>query len=36
MIDLGRWMDEEIGVPHEGGNSDEPRGADTDVENPRG
>ena len=20
MIDLGRWLDEEIGVPHEGGN----------------
>ncbi len=19
MIDLGRWLDEEIGVPHEGG-----------------
>ena len=33
LIDLGRWLDEEIGVPHEGGpergeaakhNSDEP------------
>jgi endogenous inhibitor of DNA gyrase (YacG/DUF329 family) len=19
MIDLGRWLDEEVGVPHEGG-----------------
>ncbi|TWU60724.1 DNA gyrase inhibitor YacG [Rubripirellula tenax] len=22
MVDLGRWLDEEISVPHEGGNSD--------------
>ncbi len=27
LIDLGRWLDEEIGVPHEGGNSDQ-----TDVQ----
>ncbi|MGB7325631.1 MAG: DNA gyrase inhibitor YacG [Rubripirellula sp.] len=22
LIDMGRWLDEEISVPHEGGNSD--------------
>ncbi|QDT05787.1 DNA gyrase inhibitor YacG [Rubripirellula lacrimiformis] len=22
LIDLGRWLDEDISVPHEGGNSD--------------
>ena len=22
MIDLGRWLDEEIGLPHEGGPTD--------------
>lgn len=24
LIDLGRWLDEEIGVPHEGGAGDAP------------
>lgn len=34
LIDLGRWLDEEIGVPHEGGNSDQQqtRGQDQDEE----
>lgn len=30
LIDLGRWLDEEIGVPHEGGHGETPTYAASD------
>ena len=30
LVDLGRWLDEEIGVPHEGGEGDRPTDAARD------
>ncbi len=38
LIDMGRWLDEEISVPHEGGNSEsqqtQRQDDDEDEENP--